>query len=148
MTLKEQLQTDTATAMREGDTKKRDTLRMMLAAVKQIEVDEQISLDEEGVKSVLTKQAKQRRESIADAEKAGRTELIAQERDELQIIEAYLPQMMSEEEIRQAANQVIGEIGANGIKDMGRVMGQLIPKLEGRADGRLASSVVRQLLQG
>jgi uncharacterized protein YqeY len=80
MTLKEQLQTDTATAMREGDTKKRDTLRMMLAAVKQIEVDEQISLDEEGVKSVLTKQAKQRRESIADAEKAGRTELIAQER--------------------------------------------------------------------
>jgi uncharacterized protein YqeY len=148
MELKEQLKNDLAAAMREGNTQKRDTLRMLLAAVKQIEVDEQTTLDEEAVQSVLSKQAKQRRESIADAEKAGRDELVEQEEKELAIIESYLPQMMGEDEVRLVAEEVIAEVGASSVKDMGRVMGQLMPRLQGKADGRVISAVVRQLLQG
>ncbi len=147
MNLKRQLQLDTETAMREGDTNRRDTLRMLLAAIKQEEVDGQVELDDDGVEKILSKQAKQRKESIIDAEKAGRVELIAQEEAELAIIEQYLPQQMTEYEVRQVATIVIAELGATGMADMGRVMGQLMPELHGRADGRLASQVVRQLLQ-
>lgn len=148
MELKSQLKTDLATAMREKDNEKRDALRMLLAAIKQIEVDEQTTLDEEAVQTVLEKQAKQRRESIDFAEKAGRIEMAEKERAELQIIEAYLPQKMSEGQIRQVAEAVILELGASSMKDMGRVMGQLMPKLQGSADGQVVSAVVRQLLQG
>ncbi len=147
MNLKEKLQADMRTAMREGDSLKRDTLRLLLAAVKQEEVDEQIELDDEACLKVLTKQAKQRKESIADAQKAGRTDLVEQEEAELAVIEAYLPRMMSRAEIETAAAEVIEEQGASGMKDMGRVMGQLMPRLQGRADGSLASQVVRELLQ-
>src|SRR5688500_15329752 len=98
MLLKERLQTDMAAAMREGDSARRDTIRMLMAAVKQIEVDERRSLDDTAVQDVISKQAKQRRESIADAEKAGRADLVAQEQAELALIEQYLPQMMSREE--------------------------------------------------
>jgi hypothetical protein len=147
MNLKQQLQADTETAMREGDSNRRDTLRMLLAAVKQEEIDDQVELDNEGVEKIISKQAKQRKESIIDAEKAGRLELIAQEEAELSIIEQYLPQQMTEDEVRQVATIVIAELGASGMADMGRVMGRLMPELQGRADGRLASQVVRELLQ-
>lgn len=148
MELKTQLKTDLADAMREKDTEKRDTLRLLLAAIKQIEVDEQTTLDDEAVQAILTKQAKQRRESIDFAEKAGRAELAEKEKSELEIIEAYLPQKMSEDEIRRIAAAVIAEVGGGSMKDMGRVMGQLMPKLQGNADGQVVSAVVRQLLQG
>jgi uncharacterized protein YqeY len=148
MNLKETLQSDVNSAMREGDKLKRDTLRLMLAAIQQEEVDQRITLDDEGCMKVLTKQAKQRRESIADAQKAGRDDIVAEEEAELAIIEAYLPQMMSREEIEAVAVQVIGEIDAGGMQDMGRVMGQLLPRLQGRADGKLTSQVVRELMQG
>lgn len=148
MSLKEQLKSDLATAMREGDAEKRNTLRMLLAAIKQVEVDDRLTLDDEGVQAVLSKQAKQRRESIEHATNAGRMEMAEAEEAELAIIEAYLPKMMSEEDIRQAAGEVINEVGAAGMKDMGRVMGQLMPRLQGRADGGTVSKVVRQLLQG
>ena len=109
MLLKERLQTDMAAAMREGDNARRDTIRMLMAAVKQIEVDERRTLDDTAVQDVISKQAKQRRESIADAEKAGRADLVAQEQAELTLIEQYLPQMMSREELRTLAAQIIGE---------------------------------------
>ena len=147
MNLKQQLQADTETAMREGDNNRRDTLRMLLAAVKQEEIDDQVELDNEGVEKIISKQAKQRKESIIDAEKAGRLDLIAQEEAELSIIEQYLPQQMTKDEVRQVATIVIAELGASGMADMGRVMGRLMPELQGRADGRLASQVVRELLQ-
>jgi uncharacterized protein YqeY len=148
MSLKEQLKSDLATAMREGDAEKRNTLRMVLAAIKQIEVDDRLTLDDEGVQSVLSKQAKQRRESIEHATIAGRLEMVNAEEAELAIIEGYLPKMMSEEDVRLIAEEVINEVGAASMKDMGRVMGQLMPKLQGRADGSTVSNVVRQLLQG
>jgi uncharacterized protein YqeY len=147
MSLKEKLQADVKTAMREGDATKRDTLRMLLAAVKQVEKDDQIELDDAAVEKVVAKQAKQRKESIADAERAGRTDLVAQEQAELAIIEGYLPQMLGEDEIKAVAVQVIDEQGASGMQDMGRVMGQLMPRLQGQADGKLTSQIVRELLQ-
>jgi uncharacterized protein YqeY len=147
MSLKKQLQDDVTEAMRSGDTERRDTLRFLLAAVKQEEVDQQTQLDDSGVEAVLAKQAKQRRESIADANKAGRGDLAAREAAELAIIETYLPDMMTRDEIRVAAEGVISETGAAGMQDMGKVMGQLMPQLKGSADGRLVGEVVRELLQ-
>ena len=146
MTLKKQLQEDTSSAMREGDRQRRDTLRLLLAAVQQEEVDGQAELDDAGVQKVLAKQAKQRRESIADAEKAGRVDLVAAENAELQVIERYLPQMLTEEQVRKKAEIVIIELDATNMKDMGRVMAQLMPQLQGKADGRTVSAVVRELL--
>ena len=145
--LKEQLRLDMADAMRAGDNEKRDTLRLLLAAVKQTEIDGQQSLDDAGVQAVLTKQAKQRRESIADYERAGRADLVDSEMAELVIIESYLPQMMSREEITEIATKTIADLGADSPKDTGRVMGSLMPQVKGKADGRLVSEVVRELLQ-
>lgn len=147
MNLKEQLRADMATAMRDGNNDKRDTLRMLLAAVKQTEVDDQVTLDDAGVQAVLTKQAKQRRESINDYEKAGRTEMAANEQMELDFIESYLPQMMGKEEVKTLAAQVIGELGITDMKGMGQIMGKLMPQLKGQADGRIVNEVVRELLQ-
>ncbi len=147
MNLKEQLRADMATAMRDGDNDKRNTLRMLLAAVKQTEVDDQVTLDDAGVQAVLTKQAKQRRESIADYEKAGRTEMAANEQMELTFIESYLPQMMGKEEVKTLAAQVIAELGITDMKGMGQIMGKLMPQLKGQADGRIVNEVVRELLQ-
>lgn len=147
MGLKEQLLQDVKTAMRAGDTDRRDTLRMLLAAIKQTEVDDKTELDDAGVQSVLTKQAKQRRESIADYEKAGREELAANEKAELAVIEAYLPKMMSREEISELAQGIIAELGVDSPRGMGQVMGRLMPQVKGQADGRLVNEVVRTLLQ-
>jgi uncharacterized protein YqeY len=147
MNLKEQLRADMATAMRDGDNDKRNTLRLLLAAVKQTEVDDQVTLDDAGVQVVLTKQAKQRRESINDYEKAGRTEMAANEQMELDFIESYLPQMMGKEEVKTLAAQVIAELGITDMKGMGQIMGKLMPQLKGQADGRIVNEVVRELLQ-
>jgi len=147
MSTEEQLRNDLADAMREGDTEKRNTLRLLLAAIKQSEVDGQKSLDNAGVQSVLAKQAKQRRESIADYEQVGRLDLANQEKAELEIIELYLPQQMGKEQITEIASKIIVDVGASSPKDMGKVMGQLMPQLQGQADGRLVNEVVRELLQ-
>jgi uncharacterized protein YqeY len=148
MELKAKLAADRDQARLDRDNFKRDTLQLVLAAIQQTEVDEQKSMNEEEVQALVAKQAKQRRESIADAEKAGRQDLAESEGRELAIIEAYLPQMMSEDEVRRIASEVIAEVGATSPKEMGSVMAQLMPKLQGQADGRVVSSVVRQLLQG
>lgn len=146
MTLKEQLNNDVKTAMREKDTDTRDTLRLLLAAIKQEEIDNQITLDEAGVQAVITKQAKQRRESIADYSKANRLDLVEEEEKQLVIIEKYLPKMMSKEEIKAIAEAVIAETGVTDARGMGQVMGKLMPQVKGKADGRLVNEVVRDLL--
>jgi uncharacterized protein YqeY len=146
MSLKEQLQQDRIAAMRGGDTAKRNALGLLLAAIKQEEVDTRITLDDEGVLAVLMKQAKQRRESIADYEKAGRTEMAAGEQAELDIIESYLPQQMGRAEVEALAAAIIAELGVTDARGMGQVMGKLMPKVKGQADGRLVNEVVRDLL--
>lgn len=146
-TTKEKLQNDIREAMKAGDTERRNTLRLMAAAIKQEEIDQQKELDETAVQAILAKQAKQRRESIADYEAAGRPQMATQEQAELAIIETYLPQMMSRAEIEALATAVIAQVGATDSKDMGAVMGKLMPQVKGKADGRLVNEVVRQLLQ-
>lgn len=147
MSLKQQLQDDLKEAMRGGEAARRDVLRLVLAAIKQAEVDGQKALDDAGVQDVLTKQAKQRRESMADYEKAGRADLVAGEQAELAVIDAYLPQMMSEAEVRAAAVALIAELGVTDAKGAGQVMGRLMAQLKGKADGRLVNQVVRDLLK-
>jgi uncharacterized protein len=148
MELKDRLRNDMADAMRSGDQQRRDLLRMLIAAVKQEEIDSGQPLADAGVQAVLQRQAKQRRESIADARSADRADLVAQEEAELALIEQYLPQMMSRDEIRQLAAQTIADLNATGVKSMGRVMGQLMPRLQGKAEGHVVSDVVRELLSG
>lgn len=146
MSIKEQLKQDTIAAMRSGDTEKRNTLRMLSAAIKQVEIDEQVELDDEAILKILTKQAKQRRESIADYEKAGRAEMANEEQQELTVIESYLPQMMGVDEVKVIAAEVIAELGVTDMKGMGQIMGKLMPRLKGQADGRVVNQAVRELL--
>lgn len=147
MDLRERLRDDLATAMRDGDSQRRDVLRMLMAAIKQVEVDDRKVLDDEGIQDVMRKQVKQRQESIADFEKAGRPSEVEREQIESAIIESYLPQMMPREEIERIAKQVIDELGVTDAKSMGQVMGRLMPHVKGKADGRMVNEVVRGLLQ-
>lgn len=147
MSLKETLQQDRIAAMKGGDVEKRNTLGLLLAAIKQEEIDNQTTLDDTAVQALLTKQAKQRRESIADYEKAGNPEMAASEQAELTLIESYLPQQMGRDEIMAIAAEIVAELGVTDAKGMGQVMGKLMPRLKGQADGRLVNEVVRELLQ-
>ena len=147
MDLKEQLRTDMTAAMRAGETQRRDVLRMVLAAVKQTEVDTRVNLDDAGVQDVLRKQIKLRQESIADFTRAGRPSEVEREMAEIAVIESYLPQMLSREEIEQLARTAIAETGVTDPKGIWQVMSRLMPHVKGRADGRLVNEVVRGLLQ-
>lgn len=147
MDLKEQLRADLNTAMRGHDTQRRDVLRMLLAAIQQTEVDSRVRLDDAGVQDVLRRQIKQRQESIADFTRAGRAEDVARETAEAELIAAYLPQMMTREEVELLARAAIAETGVRDAKGMGQVMSRLMPQVKGRADGRLVNDVVRGLLQ-
>jgi hypothetical protein len=151
MGLKQQLQNDLKEAIRARDTRRKTVIRMALAAVTNAEVEQGIQtgeseLDEADVIAVLQKAAKQRHETIEELEGADRPDLLAEEKAELAILEDYLPQMLSREEIVQEAQQVIDEVGATGMRQMGPVMGRLMSKLKGRADGHMVNKVVRELL--
>ena len=146
MDTKTKLQTDLNEAMKSQNAAVRDVLRLMMSAIKQAEVDKRQPLDEAAVQEVLQKQAKQRRESISEYGKGGRDDLVAKEQAELAIIEQYLPQMMSAEEVTLLAKQAIAEAGATSAKQMGAVMGKLMPKVKGKADGKLVNEVVNDLL--
>lgn len=146
MELRERLQNDLKEAMKSGDNEKRDVLRMVMAAIKQVEVDSRTTLTPEGVQDVLMKQIKQRQESITDFERAGREDSVAEERSQLKILEVYLPQQMSRAEIESLVKPIIAELGLTGPKAMGQVMGKLMPLVKGKADGKLVNEVVRALL--
>ncbi|MEM7332193.1 MAG: GatB/YqeY domain-containing protein [Chloroflexota bacterium] len=148
MSVRAKLTADMKTAMKEKDTQTRDTLRLVMAAIKQVEVDNKVELDDQGITEVLTKQAKQRRESIADYEKAGRTDLADVEKADLLVIERYLPKMMSKEDIHAIAAEIIADMDTSNPKVMGQIMGKLMPKVKGKADGRIVNEVVREILQG
>ena len=148
MPLKERLQSDLKDAMRQGDKQRRDTLRLVLSSLHNAEIDARGDLDDDGVLGVLTKEAKQRRESIEEFRKGGREEKAAEEEAELEVISGYLPEALSREEVLAAAKEVIQESGASSMKDIGKVMPALMQRLQGRADGREASAVVRELLSG
>ena len=146
MSLKERITGDVKDAMRAKDKPRLGTLRLITAAIKQKEVDERIELDDTQVLTLLDKMCKQRRESISQFEKAGRDDLIAQENAELDIITTYLPEQLGEAEIAALIDEAMAATGAASIKDMGKVMGQLKPKLQGRADMGAVSGMIKAKL--
>jgi uncharacterized protein len=146
MTTKEQINDHLKESMRSGDKFRTETLRGLKSAIRYAEIEAGGELDEAGVTAVIIKQAKQRRDSITEFEKAGRADLVEQEANQLKILEAYLPVQLSEEEIRAKAQAVINELGVTDAAGMGQVMKRLTSELKGQADGKLISQVVRQLL--
>ena len=146
MSIKDRIQHDMKDAMRASDKARLGTIRLLLAAIKQREVDERIELNDEQVIVVLDKMAKQRRESISQFEKAGRDDLIAQEVSELDIILPYLPKALGEVELNALIDAAMQSTGAASIKDMGKVMGQLKPKIQGRADMGAVSALIKSRL--
>jgi uncharacterized protein YqeY len=134
MTLKERVNDDMKAAMRAGETARRDAIRLLLAAIKQKEVDERVVLDDAAVVAVIDKMLKQRRDSIAQYDAAGRTELADAERFEVDVLSAYRPAGLSDAEVEAAVAAAIAEAGAVGAGDMGKVMALLKPRLAGRAD--------------
>ena len=148
MSLKAQITEDMKTAMKAGDKDRLKVVRLMLAAVKQVEVDTRKDLTDDDVIAILTKMVKQRRDSVEQYTNAGRTDLAEQEEAEIAIIEHYLPEQLSTEEIAAIIDEVIAATGASGPQDMGKVMGQLKGKLAGRADMGAASALVKQKLVG
>ena len=144
--LRIQLQDEMKAAMKSGDKRRLSTIRLILAAIKQREVDERIELDDAQVLLVLDKMVKQRRDSVEQFEKAGRTELADQEKFEIGIIQEYLPAQLSEDEISAMITEAITAPGAESMKDMGKVMGMLKPKLQGRADMGAVGGLIKQNL--
>lgn len=143
---KARLQAALKEAMANKDAARRDTLRLLMSALKQVEVDERKELSADDVYAILQKEAKKRRESIDEMEKAGRAALAANEQRELSIIEEFLPKQLSREEVTALARDAIAQSGATSPKEMGKVMGVLMPKVKGLADGKLVNDVVRDLL--
>jgi hypothetical protein len=147
MDTKTKLENDLKDAMRSGDDTRKRTIRMVLAAIKQTEIDKQTTLDETGVISILQKEAKTRRESLEEAKKAGRADLAAAAEAEIQVLNDYLPQAMDSVELTSLAQSVIADVGAASPADMGKVMKALLPRVAGRASNDQVSQVVRELLQ-
>lgn len=148
MGLKQQLQEDLKEALRASDARRKSVIRMALAAIVNAEVEHGGELDDADVVAVLQKQARRRRDTISELRQADRPDLLAEEEAQLTVLEGYLPELLSREEIAEEARQVIAEVGATGMGQMGPVMRQLMSELKGRADGRVVNAVVRELLSG
>jgi len=145
-TLSETIRSQMLDATRARDNVRRDTLRLLVAAVENGRIDAGHDLSDDETLRVLQKEAKQRRESIVEYRKGNREDLVQQEQQELEIIETYLPAQLSDDEVRELVEETIAEAGASGPDDLKLVMGPLMKKLEGRADGRVANAIVRELL--
>ena len=148
MPLKDQLADDLKDAMRQGDENRKTTLRLLITAIKNAEVAAMKPLEDPEVIVVIGKQAKQRRESIEEFQKANRNDLASKEKAELEVLQAYLPPEMSRDDVVAEARTVVSEVGASGPSDKGKVMAALMPRLAGRVDGRVVNEVVTELLTG
>lgn len=146
MSTKTQLENDLKDAMRTGDELRKRTLRMALSAVKLAEVERGTTLDEPAVLAILQKEIKTQREAIADAERAGRPDLVSEAAAQISQLESYLPQPLTSKEIETLARAAIIEVGASSAQEMGKVMKVLMPRVQGRAEGTQVSQIVRQLL--
>ncbi len=144
--LKERLQNDLKIAMKEKDKFKRDVVRFVMSAIKQIEVDERKELSDADIEAILVKQIKQRNDSIEQFREGGREDLVEKNERELEILRSYLPEPMSEDEVRGVLSDIIVETGAQGMKDMGRVMGEAKKRIGSRAEGKLINQIAKELL--
>ncbi len=146
MSLKEQLQQDLKTAMKEKETFKRDTIRFLMSAIKQVEVDTRKELSDEDIVKIIQKSVKQREEAARQYKEGGREDLYEKEMKEAKLLKAYLPKQLSDEELKAELVQIIEEVGATSMKDMGKVMGVATKKLAGKADGKRINQMVKELL--
>ena len=143
---REAMQAALKEAMQQKDALRRDVIRMGLNAIKQVEVDERRTLSAEEAVAVLQKEVKKRRESIDEARKAGRQDIVQTETEQLAVLEVFLPKQMERSEVEALARQAVAETGATSAKDMGKVMAVLMPQVRGLADGKMVNDVVRSLL--
>ena len=133
--------------MKEKDTIRKNTVQLVRSGVLQIEKDKKIELDDEGVLDVITKELKKRRDSMPDYVKSGRQDLIDNLNKEIEVLLTYLPKQLTEDEIREIVEEAVKETGATTMKDMGKVMANVTPKVKGRADNKIVSGLVKQMLQ-
>ncbi|MEM5326463.1 GatB/YqeY domain-containing protein [Paraburkholderia sp. JHI2823] len=146
MSLKDQINDDMKAAMRARESERLATIRLLLAAIKQREVDDRVTLDDAGITAVIDKMIKQRKDSISQFEAAGRTDLVEKEAAELTVLTAYMPAQLSDAEIAAEVEAAVAQVGAAGPQDMGKVMGVLKPRLAGRADMTAVSGLVKAAL--
>ena len=147
MDTKEKLEIALREAIRAGDDVRKRSIRMVLAAVRQVEIDRQVKLDEAAVLIIIQKEIKTRKESVEEARRANRPDIVAATEAEIVVLQAYLPEALGADEIKVLVEAAIAEAGASSPADMGRVMKLLMPRLAGRAPGDQVSALVRQLLQ-
>lgn len=146
MSLKEKLQGDLKSSMKNKDTIRKSVVTLIRAAIKQYEVDNRVELADDAIIDIISKQLKQRKDSLAEFEKANRDDLIEETKSEIQVLEGYLPQQLSEEELEKIVIETIAEVGATSMKDMGKIMVTIKPKTAGRADGRKINELVKKNL--
>ena len=146
MTLKEKLSEDLKLSMKEKDTVKKNTVQSMRAAILQVEKDKRITLDEDGIIEVIAKELKKRKDVLPEYEKSGRADLIDELKKEIEVLMGYLPSQLSKEELGEIVKQAISEVGATSMKDMGKIMANVMPKIKGRADGGAVNAIVKELL--
>jgi uncharacterized protein YqeY len=146
MSLKDKIKADIKEAMRAKDSFRRDVLRNLSAAIKQIEVDERKELSDSEVEAILTKYAKQREDALKQFKEAGRDDLVQKEELELKIVKEYLPEPLSDSELKEAVKKVIEEVGATSMRDMGKIMGKMKQLYGARADGSKVNAIVKEIL--
>lgn len=146
MALKEKLAQDLKDAMRDKDAVRKNVVQLVRSSVLQVEKDNKITLDDDGILDVIAKQLKQRRDSLPDYEKSGREDLILQLKTEMAILMEYLPAQLTHEELEVIVKEAVDATGATSMKDMGKVMAAVMPKTKGRADGKEINTIVRNLL--
>ena len=146
MTLNEKLMADLKESMKNKDTVRKSVVTMIRAAIKQKEVDERVELTEEDILDIISKQQKQRKDALAEFEKAQREDLIKQTKQEIEIIASYLPKQLTDEELETIVKDAINEVHAQSMKDMGRIMGKVNEVAKGRVDGKRINEMVKKLL--
>lgn len=144
--LKEKLQQDIKDALKSGDSKKRMVLGMVLSAIKNKEIEKRSELSDDDVVAVISSEIKKRKDSVEQFEKGGRPELAEGEKQEVEMLMAYMPEQMSEADVRNEVKKVISETGAKDMKEMGKVIGAVMAKVKGKADGQLVSRMVKEEL--
>ena len=147
MSLMEKLTADMKEAMKQGEKERLSVIRLVRGAVRQAEIDGKKTLSDDEIIGVITKEVKMRRDSIEEFERGGRSDLVEKTQAEIAILMPYLPAQLSPDEVRQLVETAVAEVGATTAKDMGKVMEALMPKLKGRADGKLVNQIVRAYLQ-
>ena len=147
MSLKQKLQEDLKSSMKNKDTNKKSVITLIRASIKQYEVDNRVELGDEEITDLIAKQLKQTRDSREEFAKAGRDDLVSKAEAEIEVLKEYLPQQLSEEELNEIVIATISEVGATSMKDMKQIMSSIMPKVKGRADGKLINELVRKNLQ-